>query len=49
MLLHGATLDHRAWQPQVEALQDRFHLVVPDLRGHGASDVRFEFEEGWPT
>lgn len=45
MLLHGATLDHRAWLPQVEALQDRFHLVVPDLRGHGASDVRFEFEE----
>jgi 3-oxoadipate enol-lactonase len=43
VLLHGATHDHRAWQPQIEALQDRFHLVVPDLRGHGKSDARFEF------
>ena len=45
VLLHGATLDHRAWAPQVEALQDRFRLVVPDLRGHGASAGSFEFED----
>ena len=37
VLLHGATLDHRAWAPQVEALQGRFRLVVPDLRAHGES------------
>jgi len=44
VLLHGATLDHRAWAPQVEALQDRFRLVVPDLRAHGESTGSFDFE-----
>ena len=44
VLLHGATLDHRAWAPQVDALQDRFRLVVPDLRGHGESTGSFDFE-----
>ena len=44
VLLHGATLDHRAWSPQVEALQDRFRLVVPDLRAHGESTGSFDFE-----
>ncbi len=43
VLLHGATLDHHAWAPQVAALQDRFPLVTPDLRGHGASTGRFDF------
>jgi pimeloyl-ACP methyl ester carboxylesterase len=44
VLLHGATLDHRAWAPQVEALQGRFRLVVPDLRAHGESTGSFDFE-----
>jgi pimeloyl-ACP methyl ester carboxylesterase len=44
VLLHGATLDHRAWAPQVEALRDRFRLVLPDLRGHGESTGSFDFE-----
>ena len=43
VLLHGATLDHQAWAPQVAALQDRFALVTPDLRGHGASTGTFDF------
>jgi pimeloyl-ACP methyl ester carboxylesterase len=37
VLLHGATLDHDAWNPQVDALKSRYRVVVPDLRGHGAS------------
>jgi 3-oxoadipate enol-lactonase len=44
VLLHGATLDHRAWAPQLAVLEDRFELVVPDLRGHGASTGPFDFE-----
>lgn len=43
LFLHGATLDHRAWAPQLASLQDRHHVVVPDLRGHGASTGRFNF------
>jgi 3-oxoadipate enol-lactonase len=45
VLLHGATLDHRAWDPQTEALGEAFRVVVPDLRGHGESGGRFDFEE----
>lgn len=44
VLLHGATLDHRAWTPQIDALRDRYHLVLPDLRAHGASTGAFTFE-----
>jgi len=44
VMLHGATLDHRAWAPQTEALRDQFRLVVPDLRGHGESTGSFDFE-----
>jgi 3-oxoadipate enol-lactonase len=44
VLLHGATLDHRAWAPQVDALRDRFQVVVPDLRGHGSSTGTFTFD-----
>lgn len=43
VLLHGATLDHHAWAPQVAALQDRFAIVTPDLRGHGESTGTFDF------
>jgi pimeloyl-ACP methyl ester carboxylesterase len=43
VLLHGATLDHRSWDPQVAALSDRFSVVVPDLRAHGESTGAFEF------
>lgn len=45
VLLHGATLDHRAWAPQADALSDGFRVVVPDLRGHGESTGRFDFED----
>jgi 3-oxoadipate enol-lactonase len=43
VLLHGATLDHRSWDPQVAALRDRFTVVVPDLRAHGESTGEFDF------
>ena len=47
VLLHGATLDHRAWDAQVDALRRRYRVVVPDLRGHGESTLsgRFRFAD----
>ncbi len=36
LFLHGATLDHRMWHPQL-ALADRFEVIVYDLRGFGKS------------
>lgn len=35
ILLHGWTLDHRMWGPQVAGLADRHFLVMPDRRGCG--------------
>ncbi|MBY0344152.1 MAG: alpha/beta hydrolase [Sphingomonadales bacterium] len=35
ILLHGWTLDHRLWLPQVAGLADRHFLVMPDRRGCG--------------
>lgn len=37
ILLHGWTLDHRMWQPQLAGLGDDHFLVMPDRRGHGRS------------
>jgi 3-oxoadipate enol-lactonase len=47
VFLHGATLDGHAWDAQVAALRDRYRVVVPDLRGHGASTMegRFAFDD----
>lgn len=35
ILLHGWTLDHRMWRPQVEGLAASHFLVMPDRRGCG--------------
>lgn len=37
ILLHGWTLDHRMWQPQLPALGARYRLIMPDRRGFGRS------------
>jgi 3-oxoadipate enol-lactonase len=39
MLLHGFPLNGAMWDDLVPALADRYHLIVPDLRGHGATDA----------
>ena len=38
ILLHGFPESHRTWRGVVPFLQDRFRLVMPDLRAFGASD-----------
>jgi pimeloyl-ACP methyl ester carboxylesterase len=38
LLVHGG-LDHcRSWDHLAQALRTRFHVLAPDLRGHGQSD-----------
>jgi pimeloyl-ACP methyl ester carboxylesterase len=44
ILLHGFPESHRTWRGIVPLLEDRFRLVMPDLRGFGASDQPQEVE-----
>lgn len=37
VLLHGFPLNGAMWNELVPALADRYHVIVPDLRGHGQS------------
>ncbi|MEV7085453.1 alpha/beta hydrolase [Streptomyces sp. NPDC093085] len=39
LLVHGWGGDGREWAPHAEALAGPFRVVVPDLRGHGRSEV----------
>lgn len=39
VLLHGYPLDHHLWDEIVPLLEDRFDLILPDLRGFGASST----------
>jgi pimeloyl-ACP methyl ester carboxylesterase len=39
VLLHPMPLDHRFWLPVAERLKDRYRLIMPDLRGHGWSQL----------
>jgi pimeloyl-ACP methyl ester carboxylesterase len=38
ILLHGFTNDAHVWDGMVGALQDRYHVICLDHRGHGDSD-----------
>src|SRR5260370_39995163 len=37
VLVHGGRDHARNWDWVVERLRDRWHIIVPDLRGHGES------------
>ena len=39
VLLHPFPVDHEFWNPIVPALNARYRLILPDLRGHGDSDI----------
>lgn len=38
VLIHGWAQQFICWQPVLDRLSDRFHIVALDLRGHGGSD-----------
>lgn len=39
LLLHAFPLNSKMWEPQIEALGDRFRFIAPDLKGFGESDA----------
>jgi len=39
VLLHPFPANHEFWLPVAEELSSRYRLILPDLRGHGESDV----------
>ena len=39
VLLHPTPVDHRFWMPVAEILQTKYRVIVPDLRGHGQSEL----------
>ena len=40
VLIHGIGADHIMWKPQIKSFPEAgFFVIVPDLRGHGVSDV----------
>lgn len=39
VLLHGFPQNHRCWAPVVADFARHFDVIVPDLRGYGASDA----------
>jgi pimeloyl-ACP methyl ester carboxylesterase len=39
VLLHPTPVDHRFWLPVAEILSIRYRVILPDLRGHGQSEL----------
>ncbi len=39
LLLHPFPANHELWLPVAEALASRYRFILPDLRGHGDSEV----------
>ncbi|HMD80246.1 MAG TPA: alpha/beta fold hydrolase, partial [Anaerolineales bacterium] len=36
LLIHGSVVTRKMWLPQLRSLADTFHVIAPDLPGHGA-------------
>jgi pimeloyl-ACP methyl ester carboxylesterase len=39
VFLHGFSLDHRMWQPQIDHFSSKYNVLVYDLRGFGKSSL----------
>lgn len=37
VFVHGLGANLKQYEPQIEAFKDKYHLIIPDLRGNGAS------------
>jgi len=45
VFVHGTVMNRTMWAPQREALSEQFHVIVPELPGHGArADEPFRLE-----
>lgn len=50
VLIHGSVVTRKMWLPQLRGLSDTFHVIAPDLPGHGAlAHVRFNFANAAKT
>ncbi len=38
IFIHGFPFNRSMWNSQVESLEDNYHLITYDIRGHGSSD-----------
>lgn len=44
LLIHGSVVTRKMWLPQLRGLSDTYHVIAPDLPGHGAlAEVPFTF------
>lgn len=44
LLVHGSVVTRKMWLPQIHGLSDTYHIIAPDLPGHGAlADKLFTF------
>lgn len=39
VLIHGFPLNRAMWDELVPALSDKYHVIVPDMRGHGETEA----------
>jgi pimeloyl-ACP methyl ester carboxylesterase len=50
LLIHGSVVTRKMWLPQLRNLADTFHVIAPDLPGHGAlAHMPFTFSDSVQT
>jgi pimeloyl-ACP methyl ester carboxylesterase len=50
VLIHGSVVTRKMWLPQLRGLSDTFHVIAPDLPGHGAlAEMPFTFATATET
>jgi pimeloyl-ACP methyl ester carboxylesterase len=50
LLVHGSVVTRKMWLPQLRGLSDTFHVIAPDLPGHGAlAQMPFTFSAAAQT